>query len=171
MLVAQARGALGGEALAGDRPELPRRHARRRRQPARCGPASTRANRDALVDAPRRRRSRGSTTVRALLAPATAPTLTRLAGPTPPTRRRALLEAGLAGGPPRELRVAVPNRPGVIADIALTLGRAGINISDMALSPSPDNSAGRGRPLGRRATRADERGASWSAGLGFAVIA
>ena len=36
----------------------------------------------------------------------------------------------------------MPNRPGVIADIALTLGRAGINISDMALSPSPDNSQG-----------------------------
>lgn len=57
-------------------------------------------------------------------------------------RRRALLEAGLAGGPVRELRAAVPNRPGVVADIALTLGREGINISDMALSPSPDNSSG-----------------------------
>ncbi len=56
--------------------------------------------------------------------------------------RRALLEAGLAGGPVRELRAAVPNRPGVIADIALTLGRAGVNITDMALSPSPDNSSG-----------------------------
>ena len=56
--------------------------------------------------------------------------------------RRALLEAGLAGGPVRELRAAVPNRPGVIADIALTLGRAGINITDIALSPSPDNSSG-----------------------------
>ncbi|HEV2770303.1 MAG TPA: ACT domain-containing protein, partial [Solirubrobacteraceae bacterium] len=31
-----------------------------------------------------------------------------------------------------------PNRPGVIAELALTLGRAGVNISDMALSPSPD---------------------------------
>jgi prephenate dehydrogenase len=30
----------------------------------------------------------------------------------------------------------------VIADIALTLGRAGINISDMALTPSPDNTRG-----------------------------
>jgi prephenate dehydrogenase len=41
-----------------------------------------------------------------------------------------------------ELRAGVPNRPGVIADIALTLGRAGINITDMSLSPSPDNSSG-----------------------------
>ena len=42
----------------------------------------------------------------------------------------------------RELRAAVPNRPGVIAEIALELGRAGVNITDMALSPSPDNSSG-----------------------------
>jgi prephenate dehydrogenase len=56
--------------------------------------------------------------------------------------RSALLEAGLVGGPVRALRVAVPNRPGVIAQIALTLGREGVNISDMALSPSPDGSRG-----------------------------
>jgi prephenate dehydrogenase len=56
--------------------------------------------------------------------------------------RRALLEAGLAGGPVHELRASVPNRPGVIADIALALGRAGVNIVDMALSPSQDNSRG-----------------------------
>lgn len=56
--------------------------------------------------------------------------------------RRALLETHLAGGPERELRVPVPNRPGVIAEIALKLGRAGINISDMALAPSPDNTQG-----------------------------
>jgi prephenate dehydrogenase len=56
--------------------------------------------------------------------------------------RDALLGAGLAGGPVQELRVSVPNRPGVIADIALALGRAGVNIVDMALSPSPDNSQG-----------------------------
>jgi prephenate dehydrogenase len=56
--------------------------------------------------------------------------------------RKALLEAGVVGGPVRELRAVVPNRPGVIADIALTLGHAGINISDMALTPSPDFSRG-----------------------------
>ena len=37
-----------------------------------------------------------------------------------------------------ELRVSVPNQPGVIAGIALELGRAGINITDMALYPSAD---------------------------------
>ncbi|MDP9400564.1 MAG: prephenate dehydrogenase/arogenate dehydrogenase family protein, partial [Actinomycetota bacterium] len=57
-------------------------------------------------------------------------------------QRRALLEAGLAGGETRELRLVVPNRPGVIAELALTLGRAGINISDLALAPAPDGRTG-----------------------------
>jgi prephenate dehydrogenase len=51
--------------------------------------------------------------------------------------RRALLETGLTG-PVHELRVSVPNRPGVVAEIALELGRAGINITDMALYPAAD---------------------------------
>jgi prephenate dehydrogenase len=53
-----------------------------------------------------------------------------------------LLGAALAGGSASELRVSVPNRPGVLADIALALGRAGVNIADMALSPSLDNRQG-----------------------------
>ena len=56
--------------------------------------------------------------------------------------RDALLGAGLAGGTVHELRVAVPNRPGVVAEIALTLGRAGVNIVDMALSPSQTDGQG-----------------------------
>jgi prephenate dehydrogenase len=56
--------------------------------------------------------------------------------------RRALLDVGMTGGPLREVRVVVPNRPGVIADLALTLSRAGINIHDMSLSPSPDFRSG-----------------------------
>jgi prephenate dehydrogenase len=56
--------------------------------------------------------------------------------------REALLEAGLTGAAVHELRAVVPNRPGVIADIALTLGREGINISDMALTPSRDFTRG-----------------------------
>lgn len=47
-----------------------------------------------------------------------------------------------AGEPARELRIVVPNRPGVIAEIALALGRAGVNIADLALSPSDDNRQG-----------------------------
>ena len=57
-------------------------------------------------------------------------------------KKIAVLGAGLSGGPVHELRVSVPNRPGVIADIALALGRAGVNIVDMALAPSADNSQG-----------------------------
>jgi prephenate dehydrogenase len=57
-------------------------------------------------------------------------------------QRRALLDVGMTGGPLREIRVVVPNRPGVIADLALTLSRGGINIHDMSLSPSPDFRSG-----------------------------
>jgi prephenate dehydrogenase len=56
--------------------------------------------------------------------------------------RRALLDVGMTGGPLREVRVVVPNRPGVIADLTLTLARAGINIHDMSLSPQPDFRSG-----------------------------
>jgi prephenate dehydrogenase len=60
--------------------------------------------------------------------------------------RETLLGAGLAGGvggeTVLELRASVPNRPGVIAELALALGQAGVNIVDMALSPSEDNRQG-----------------------------
>jgi prephenate dehydrogenase len=56
--------------------------------------------------------------------------------------RRKLLEADLAGGTVAELRVSVPNRPGVVAEVALALGRGGVNILDMALHPAPDRSSG-----------------------------
>jgi prephenate dehydrogenase len=58
------------------------------------------------------------------------------------TDRRRLLEAQLAGGPLFELRASVPNQPGVVAQLALELGRAGVNITDMALYPAPDMSEG-----------------------------
>jgi prephenate dehydrogenase len=56
--------------------------------------------------------------------------------------RRRLLESELSGGPLRELRVVVSNRPGTIAELALALGEAGVNIEDMALYPTPDMSSG-----------------------------
>jgi prephenate dehydrogenase len=56
--------------------------------------------------------------------------------------RRRLLESELAGGPLRELRVVVANRPGTIAELALALGEAGVNIEDMALYPAPDMTSG-----------------------------
>lgn len=52
--------------------------------------------------------------------------------------RRRLLEGQLAGGEVFELRASVPNRPGVVAQLALELGRAGVNITDMALYPASD---------------------------------
>lgn len=58
------------------------------------------------------------------------------------TDRRRLLETELAGGPLRELRVVVANRPGTIAELALALGEAGVNIEDMALYPAPDMRSG-----------------------------
>jgi prephenate dehydrogenase len=56
--------------------------------------------------------------------------------------RRRLLEADRGGGPLRELRVVVANRPGTVAELALALGEAGVNIEDMALYPAPDMTSG-----------------------------
>jgi prephenate dehydrogenase len=56
--------------------------------------------------------------------------------------RRRLLEADLVGGDLRELRIGVENRPGTVAEIALALGRAQVNIEDMALYPAPDMRTG-----------------------------
>ncbi len=57
-------------------------------------------------------------------------------------QRDALLGSGRADGALHELRAHVPNRPGVIAEIALVLGEAGVNIADLVLSPSRDNRQG-----------------------------
>lgn len=56
--------------------------------------------------------------------------------------RSALLDLAGASGPLQELRVIVPNRPGVIAELALSLAHAGINIQDMSLRPKPDDRSG-----------------------------
>jgi prephenate dehydrogenase len=56
--------------------------------------------------------------------------------------RRRLLGGELAVSAVAELRVSVPNRPGVVAEVALALGQAGINIVDMALAPAADNASG-----------------------------
>ena len=56
--------------------------------------------------------------------------------------RRRLLESELEAGPLRELRIVVANKPGTIAELALTLGEAGVNIEDMALYPAPDMTSG-----------------------------
>ncbi|MGO9750622.1 MAG: prephenate dehydrogenase/arogenate dehydrogenase family protein [Solirubrobacteraceae bacterium] len=56
--------------------------------------------------------------------------------------RRLLLDAHVDGGELCELRASVPNRPGVVAELALALGRAGVNIPDMALYPAADMTEG-----------------------------
>ena len=56
--------------------------------------------------------------------------------------RRLLLESDLEAGPLRELRIVVANKPGTIAELALKLGEAGVNIEDMALYPAPDMTSG-----------------------------
>ena len=56
--------------------------------------------------------------------------------------RRRLLEADRDAGPLQELRIVVANRPGTIAELALALGEAGVNIEDMALYPTPDMTSG-----------------------------
>ncbi len=56
--------------------------------------------------------------------------------------RRRLLDAHLTGADAVRLRVSVPNRPGVVAEVALALGRGSVNIVDMALHPAADNATG-----------------------------
>lgn len=57
-------------------------------------------------------------------------------------RRRHLVETGGEAGPLRELRIVLENRPGTMAELALALGNAGVNIEDMALHPAPDMKSG-----------------------------
>jgi prephenate dehydrogenase len=83
--------------------------------------------------------------------------------------RESLLGAALVGGPVQELRVSVPNRPGVIAEIALALGRAGVNIVDLALSPSQDNRQGV-VSLWVGGDEASARAEELIAALGFPVV-
>jgi prephenate dehydrogenase len=56
--------------------------------------------------------------------------------------RRRLIEDQSEAGPLRELRIVVANQPGTIAQLALALGDAGVNIEDMALHPAPDMTSG-----------------------------
>jgi prephenate dehydrogenase len=83
--------------------------------------------------------------------------------------REALLGAALAGGQVYELRASVPNRPGAIAEIALALGRAGVNIVDMALAPSAEDRPG-GLALWIAGEAHAERARELIAGLGFPVV-
>ncbi|HWM62429.1 MAG TPA: prephenate dehydrogenase/arogenate dehydrogenase family protein [Solirubrobacterales bacterium] len=56
--------------------------------------------------------------------------------------RGRLLEAERPDGPLRELRILVGNRPRIVAELALALGEAGVNIEDMALYPAAERGSG-----------------------------
>jgi prephenate dehydrogenase len=82
--------------------------------------------------------------------------------------RRRLLEADLAGGAVHELRMTVPNRPGIVAQVALALGKADVNIVDMALAPAPDMRSG-AMTLWIAGDAEAARASDLIAGLGFPV--
>ena len=79
--------------------------------------------------------------VRETLAAGQASELTRWNQAAADDHRR-LLANQMAGGEWQELRVPVPNRPGVVAQLALELGRLRVNIADLALYPAADMSEG-----------------------------
>ena len=83
--------------------------------------------------------------------------------------RRKLVEDQLGGGILFELRASVPNRPGVVAQLALELGRAGVNIADLALYPAPDMSEGVVAVWVSGEERA-QRAEQLISGLGFPVV-
>jgi prephenate dehydrogenase len=83
--------------------------------------------------------------------------------------RRRLLEADIAGGPVHELRVTVDNRPGVVAELAVALGRGGVNIVDMRLAPAPDNLTG-AITFWVAGDESAKRAAQLMEGLGFPVM-
>ena len=63
-------------------------------------------------------------------------------GTTPRGRPPPAAGADLGEEAAHELRLTVPNRPGIVAQVALALGRAGVNIVDMALAPAADMRTG-----------------------------
>ena len=56
--------------------------------------------------------------------------------------RDLILEVDGSLGPLIELHARIENRPGALAELALALGRARLNIEDMALAPASDMSTG-----------------------------
>jgi prephenate dehydrogenase len=98
------------------------------------------ANRDALIAAIDEFRLRVEQ-VRELLAGGEAAAIAAWNEAAGADRAR-LLGTGPGEAEASELRISVPNRPGVIAEIALALGGGGVNILDLVLSPSEDNSQG-----------------------------
>jgi prephenate dehydrogenase len=106
--------------------------------------------------------------VRALLSEARAADVTAW-NESARADREVLLDGALAGERVCELRASVPNRPGAIAEIALALGRAGVNIVDLALAPSAEDRPG-GLALWIAGEAHAQRARELIAGLGFPVV-
>jgi prephenate dehydrogenase len=64
--------------------------------------------------------------------------------------------------------MTVPNRPGIVAQVALALGKADVNIVDMALAPAPDMRSG-AMTLWIAGDAEAARASDLIAGLGFPV--
>ncbi|HWD65682.1 MAG TPA: prephenate dehydrogenase/arogenate dehydrogenase family protein [Solirubrobacteraceae bacterium] len=79
--------------------------------------------------------------VRRLLDQGDGPAITAWNEAAAASRRR-LTEDEVTGQELVEVRAAVPNQPGVVAELALALGRSGVNIIDLALHPAADMSEG-----------------------------
>jgi prephenate dehydrogenase len=167
LLVTQAAGTLaaGGERLPATGPSF-RDATRVAGAPSAIWTDIYLSNRDALT-AELDRALEHLSGVRDALAAGDAQSITRW-NETAANDRRRLLENQLAGGRLYELRASVPNRPGVIAELALALGRAGVNITDMALYPAGDMSEGV-VALWVAGEAAADRTQELVAGLGFPV--
>ena len=155
VLVARAARVLSeeGERLPATGPVVPRRHARGGRQHG-----------DLARHLPRQRRRAGRRDRRHGAAARRGARRACRCATRRPWRPGTRARARSAGGCSRPTWPAarctscassVPNRPGVVAEVALALGRAGVNILDMALYPASDMSPARS-PCGWRRRSADE---------------
>ena len=116
------------------------------------------ANREAVADEIDARRRAARARPRSCSAPATA---TRSRAWHARGRRATAARCSRPSSPAaplHELRIVVPNRPGIVAELALALGRAGVNIEDMALYPAAGHALGRDLALGRRRRGGRARG-------------
>ncbi|CAB4863583.1 MAG: prephenate dehydrogenase/arogenate dehydrogenase family protein [Actinobacteria bacterium] len=79
-----------------------------------------------------------------------------------------LAGGGGIGRSVHQIRVQVPNRPGVLAEIALSLGQAGIDLADLQLHPADDRATGT-IVLGIEGGENVERAETLISGLGHKV--
>jgi prephenate dehydrogenase len=98
------------------------------------------ANRDAIVTA-LDDYLRALAVVRGLVAAGDSDSLLRVLERARAARRNLPRQATVAG-PLVELRVPVPDRPGVLAEITMLAGRLGVNIADLEIAHSMEGEAG-----------------------------